>query len=504
MTDKRIKKIVIAGGGTAGWMAAAALSKFVGSVAEIVLIESEAIGTVGVGEATIPQIQRFNGMLGIDEAAFMRECRATFKLGIEFNNWGHIGESYLHTFGYSGIDLNHLDFHHYWLRSQKEMGSNKSLWDYSAHHKAAYQNKFAHMPKIGKTAISGLSYAYHFNSGLYGKFLRRYAEAAGVTRREGIIDDVTLAAESGLIESLKLNDGSVIEGDFFIECTGFRGLLIGEALGVKYHDWSHWLPMNRAFAVASEKADELLPYTKATAHDAGWQWRIPVQDRTGNGHVFSSEFTTEDDARQTLLDNLDTAPMGEPRLLKFVTGRRDKFWHKNCLSLGLSSGFMEPLESTSIHLIQANISKLIELFPNKDFSEAGISEYNRLITNEFDLIRDFLILHYHRTDRTDTEFWNYMRTMDVPDSLKAKMEMFDETALIYKDPDDLFGQSSWLQVMVGQGLLPETYHLRANGLSEAQLGEFLGNVETLIDRAVSQVGSHQDYINHYCAAPALQ
>lgn len=504
MTDARIKKIVIAGGGTAGWMAAAALSKFIGKVAEIELIESEQIGTVGVGEATIPQIQRFNGMLGIDEAEFMRECRATFKLGIEFNNWGHIGESYLHTFGYSGIDLNHLDFHHYWLRSRHEMGSNKSLWDYSAHHKAAYKNRFAHLPKIGNTAISGLSYAYHFNSGLYGKYLRQLSEQNGVKRIEGIIKEVHLNPDSGFIRSLELETGQDVSGDLFIDCTGFRGLLIGQALGVKYLDWSKWLPMNRAFAVATEKADELLPYTMATAHEAGWQWRIPLQCRTGNGHVFCNEFTSEEDARQTLLDNLDTDPIGEPRILKFVTGRREKFWHKNCLSLGLSSGFMEPLESTSIHLIQANVSKLIELFPNKEFSEAAVSEYNRLIINEFDLIRDFLILHYHRTDRTDTDFWNYMRTMDVPDSLKAKMEMFDQTALIYKDPDDLFGQSSWLQVMVGQGLMPDNYHARVGALSEPQLSEFLDNVEILIDRAVDKIGSHQEYINRYCAAPELQ
>ncbi|WP_409431969.1 tryptophan halogenase family protein [Litorimonas sp. RW-G-Af-16] len=500
MSHNHIQKIVIVGGGTAGWMAAAALAKFLSPVTKIELVESDQIGTVGVGEATIPQILRFNGMLGLDEADFMRECRATFKLGIEFNNWGHIGESYLHTFGHIGAPINHLDFHHYWLRARQEYDLKSNLWDYSIHHKAAYKNRFAHVPRVGNTSISGLSYAYHFNSGLYGQYLRRYAETLGVKRTEGKVNDVRLDPETGHIQSVTLESGAELSGDFFIDCSGFRALLIGQALGVKYLDWSQWLPMNRAFAVASEKDGPLLPYTKATAHDAGWQWRIPLQNRTGNGHVFASDFVEEDAARATLLDNLDAKPIGEPRLLKFTTGRRETFWHKNCLALGLSSGFMEPLESTSIHLIQANISKFIELFPNRAFSDANTQEYNRLIIKEFDLIRDFLILHYHRTDRTDTEFWNYVRTMDVPDSLKAKMDMFAETALIYKDPDDLFGQASWLQVMAGQGLVPQNFHARASLLGEAQLNELLGNVERIIDQAVEKVGSHQDYIDAYCSA----
>ena len=499
MEQYRIKKVVIVGGGTAGWIAAAALAKFLGPVTDIELVESEQIGTVGVGEATIPQILRLNGMLGLDEAAMMRESGATFKLGIEFNNWGHVGESYLHTFGHTGVNLNHLDFNHYWIRSQKQ-GDKSSYWDYSFHHQAAYQNKFAHINQLGKSGLSGLSYAYHFDAGLYAQFLRRYAEGKGVLRTEGKIVEVNLNAETGFIESVQLETGDVIEGDFFIDCSGFRGLLIGQALGVKYHDWSAWLPANRAIAVASERMEPLFPYTKATAHSAGWQWRIPLQHRTGNGHVYCSEFMDAETAESILIENLDAPTISEPKHLKFTTGRRDVFWEKNCLSLGLSGGFMEPLESTSIHLIQATVSKLIELFPHRQFSPAMTREFNRQTGKEFDLIRDFLILHYHRTDREDSEFWRYCKHMDVPDTLKAKMALFEETGVVFKEFEDLFGEASWTQVMLGQGIMPEWYHQRADALDDDQLSEFLSNIQRIIVRAVGQMKMHSDYVETYCGA----
>lgn len=502
MDKYKLKKLVIVGGGTAGWIAAAALAKFAGRVVDIELIESDAIGTVGVGEATIPQILRLTGMLGLDEAAMMKATGATFKLGIEFNNWGHKGESYLHTFGHSGINFNHLDFQHYWLRALKENTLDNSetsgFWDYSIHHKAAYSHKFAHLNQLGKSGVSGLAYAYHFDAGRFALFLREYAEQQGVKRTEGLITDVNLHPETGYVESLNLDSGKTIDGDFFIDCSGFRGLIIGQALGVKYQDWSKWLPANRAVAVASKREGPLLPYTKATAHDAGWQWRIPLQHRTGNGHVFCDSFISPEDAEKTLLDNLDSTPISDPKHLRFTTGRREEFWHKNCLAIGLSGGFMEPLESTSIHLIQANISKLIELFPHGGFSPALIQEYNRQTQKEFDLIRDFLVLHYHRTDREDTEFWRYCKNMEVPDTLKAKMALFEQGGIAYKEFEDLFGESSWVQVMLGQGLMPEWYHPRADALSGEQLSEFLSNIDRIISRATSQMPSHGEYVSRFC------
>lgn len=499
MQTKHIESIVIVGGGTAGWIAAASMARLIGPSVEITLIESEAIGTVGVGEATIPQIRRLNGVLGLDENEFVRETRGTFKLGIEFNNWGHVGESYLHTFGDAGINLASLHFHHYWLRSQAE-GQTASLWDYSLHHKAAYSNKFGRLDRVGNTSMTGLAYAFHFDAGLYARYLRRHAEGNGVTRLEGKVVDVDLDAETGHIKHVTLESGEAVEGDLFIDCSGFRGLLIGQALGVGYQNWSKWLPCDGAVAVGCERTQPLLPYTKATAHDAGWQWRIPLQHRTGNGHVFCEQFTSEGKATETLLANLDGAPMGEPKRLRFTTGRREKFWHKNCVSLGLASGFLEPLESTSIHLIQSNVSKLIELFPDKSFDAANEREYNRQVSHEYELIRDFLILHYHRTDREDSEFWRYCKHMSVPDSLTEKMQLFASNALLYKDAEDLFRESSWVQVMVGQGLIPKSFHAMANRISSDQLTTFLGDVQKLIDRATNDLPQHQDFIEAHCKA----
>lgn len=497
MQAGQVSRVVIVGGGTAGWISAAAMRRLLPDTISITLVESEAIGTVGVGEATIPQIRRLNGVLGLDENEFVRETQASFKLGIEFSDWGHLGERYLHTFGDPGINLASLHFHHYWLRAQAE-GSTASLWDYSLHHKAAYSNKFGRLDRVGNTSMTGLAYAFHFDAGLYAAYLRRYAEAAGVTRIEGRIQDVDLNSETGFIEAVTLDRGDRIEGDLFIDCSGFRGLLIGGALGVGYRDWSKWLPCNRAVAVGSERTEPLLPYTKSMARTAGWQWRIPLQHRTGNGHVFCDSFMSVDEASAVLLDNLDGAAMGEPRPLGFTTGRREQFWAKNCVAIGLSSGFLEPLESTSIHLIQSNISRLIELFPARGFAPSLIEEYNRQVAHEYELVRDFLILHYHRTDRDDSEFWRYCANMDVPESLKAKMALFEDSGRLYKDPEDLFRESSWVQVMVGQGLNAKSYHPMADRISSDQLARFLGDVQSIIAKAEAGLPTHADFIAAHC------
>ncbi|MFC3301835.1 tryptophan halogenase family protein [Parvularcula lutaonensis] len=501
MTRQPIERVLIVGGGTAGWIAAAAMSKLLPESIGIELIESDAIGTVGVGEATIPQIRRLNMMLGLDEAEFVRETKGTFKLGIEFNNWGGKGDSYIHTFGDVGMPFAGLGFHHYWLRARAE-GSNADLWQYSLHKKACDERKFAPMERVGRTPMTGLAYAFHFDAGLYAKYLRRYAEQRGVIRTEGRISKVELDGETGRIASVTLENGATRAADLFIDCSGFRGLLIGEALGVGYRDWSQWLPCNRAVAVPCARTEPLLPYTKATAHDAGWQWRIPLQHRTGNGHVFCDSFTTEDAATETLLANLDGEPQAEPRPLRFTTGRREAFWHKNCVSIGLSSGFLEPLESTSIHLIQSNVSRLIELFPDKSFRKETIGEYNRLVGKEYELIRDFLVLHYHQTQREDTEFWRYCKNMEAPDSLKEKMGLFAASGVIFREADDLFREASWLQVMIGQNLMPEGYHPMADRPSKDQLREFLASVERIIGQAVDALPDHADFIAQNCAAGA--
>lgn len=499
MPSLPIKRIVIAGGGTAGWIAAAALSKLLPRQVEIVLVESDEIGTVGVGEATIPQIRRLNGILGLDEDEFVRETQGTFKLGIEFNNWGRLGERYLHTFGDAGINLANLQFHHYWLRARAE-GAAGGLWDYSLHNRVAYAGKFGRMERVGNTSMTGLAYAFHFDAGAYARYLRRKAESLGVVRREGRIRDVVLDGETGHISALTLESGEAIKGDLFIDCSGFRGLLIGEALGVEYIDWSQWLPCNRAVAVGCARTEPLLPYTKATAQGAGWQWRIPLQHRTGNGHVFCDSFTTQDEARDTLLANLDGAPLGDPKTLRFTTGRRAAFWHKNCVSLGLASGFLEPLESTSIHLIQSNVSRLIELFPSVAMEPALAAEYNRVVGHEYELIRDFLILHYHQTERGDTEFWRYCANMTVPESLQTKMALFSASGALYRDAEDLFRESSWVQVMVGQGVEACGYHPMADRLDAGQLAEFLSSVQTIIARAEGSLPAHETFIETYCAA----
>ena len=501
MSDQKKRKLVIVGGGTAGWITAAAFSRLLGSGLTIDLVESEAIGTVGVGEATIPQIIRLNSILGLDENDFLKRTFGTFKLGIEFVDWGQKGERYLHTFGDTGLNLASVPFHHYWRRHSNSADA-KDLWHYSLHKVAADGDRFAKLDRVGNTAMTGLAYAYHFDASLYARYLRSYSEERGVTRHEGIVAAVERDGESGDIASITLEDGTTLSGDFFIDCTGFRSLLLGQELGVAYQDWSKWLPCDRAQAVPSERLPNLPPYTRATAKDAGWQWRIPLQHRTGNGHVYSSGFKTDEEATETLLAGLDTKPLDDPRPLRFTTGRREQFWSHNCAALGLSSGFLEPLESTSIHLIQSQVSRLIQLFPRGSNADAERAEYNRRCVAEFEQIRDFLVLHYHQTQREDTEFWRYCKNMDVPDSLNHKRELFASTGRLGRDVDDLFREASWVQVMLGQGITPESYDPMADAISDKQLGEFLGNLRTIIERSVGGLPTHADYIARNCASPA--
>lgn len=492
-----VTRLVIVGGGTAGWITAAAFAKLLGKRLKIELVESEAIGTVGVGEATIPQIIRLNAILGLDENAFLSATSGTFKLGIEFVDWGAKGTRYLHTFGETGMALGHVPFHHYWRRAAMT-GQAGSLWDYSLHQMAADQARFGKLDRVGNTAMAGLAYAYHFDASRYALFLRAHAEAGGVTRTEGIVESVARDSETGDITAITLKGGRTVAGDFFIDCTGFRSLLMGETLGVGYQDWSKWLPCDRALAVPSERLPTLVPYTRATAKDAGWQWRIPLQHRTGNGHVYSSGFISDDDAADTLLAGLDTKALGDPRPIRFTTGRREAFWAHNCAAIGLSSGFLEPLESTSIHLIQSHVSRLIQLFPRQGDPAPARAEYNARCANEFTQIRDFLVLHYHQTAREDSEFWRYCRDMDVPDSLTHKLALFAASGRVGRDVDDLFRDASWMQVMLGQGVMPADYDPMADQIDGAQLAEFLANIRTITARAVSTLPTHEDYLARHC------
>lgn len=497
MNSDGLSKVVIVGGGTAGWMAASLLSRIAGPKLKIELIESEAIGTVGVGEATIPQIRYLCDALQIPEHQFLAEVNGSYKLGIEFNNWGALGDSYIHTFGDTGRRLGILDFHQVWLRA-RELGIESDFATYSFNARAARANKFAPVDKLGNTGIFGIGYAFHFDAGLVAKLLRKVAEGQGVVRTEGIIEHVKLNDDTGFIEHVTLESGHSVKGELFIDCSGFRGLLIGDALEVPYIDWSHWLPANSAIAVQCESVEELTPFTKATAHDAGWQWRIPLQHRTGNGHVYSNQFITDEHALETLLANLDGPATTSPKQLRFTTGRRQQFWYKNCVALGLASGFMEPLESTSIHLVQSGISRLIDMFPTVAFSQRDIDEYNRRTVFEYETIRDFLILHYKATQRNDSEFWRYCRDMAIPDTLQHKFDMWESHGRFYRSEDELFTSASWIQVFLGQNIVPKDCHGIAKVLGRAEVTDYLDQIDGFLTKAVDQMPTHNEYIANTC------
>ncbi|HEY0414122.1 MAG TPA: tryptophan halogenase family protein [Allosphingosinicella sp.] len=496
---RAVRKVVIVGGGTAGWMAAAALARFLPGQAEVRLVESEEIGTVGVGEATIPQLRLFNQGLGLDEDEFVRATAGTFKLGIEFVGWGGGDDRYIHAFGTIGRDLGLIPFHHYWLRHRAE-GGVTSLWDYSASAAAAAQNRFGRSEERPDRLPSGLAHAFHFDASLYAACLRRYAEARGVRRTEGKVAQVPLRSADGTIEAVVLEGGERIEGDLFLDCSGFRGLLIEQALATGYEDWSRWLPCDRALAVPCEAGGELTPVTRATAREAGWQWRIPLQHRTGNGHVYCSAFTSDEEAARVLLANLDGPALADPRPLRFVTGKRRKAWNRNCVALGLAGGFMEPLESTSIHLVQSGIARLLQLFPGQGVVEAEIDEYNRQTDAEWLSIRDFLVFHYW-ANRRDGEFWRACRDMAVPESLTRRVELFRANGRIFRNSEELFAEVGWLQVMLGQGIVPAGYHPFADQLSAGQLAEFLALARKHVGHVAGQLPSHADFIARHCAIP---
>ncbi len=496
-----IRKVVIVGGGTAGWMAAAVLARTMGHVLDIELLESDQIGTVGVGEATIPQIRLLLAVLGTDEHEFLGQTNGTIKLGIQFNDWGKIGDSYMHAFGDVGRSLGMLTFLPYWLKA-RATGDNSSLWDYSFNYKAAIANRYAHLQRLGDTGMAGLVPAYHFDATRVAGYLRQYASKHGVKRTEGMVIDTALRGSDGFIESISLEGGKQVDGDLFIDCSGFRGLLIEDALQTGYEDWTHWLPCDRAIAVACEPLEPLQPYTRSNACVAGWQWRIPLQNRIGNGYVYCSQYISDDEARASLIQNLDGEPLADPGLIKFTPGRRKKFWNRNCVALGLASGFMEPLESTSIHLIQSGIDRLIRMFPDKSFSPHNADEFNRQSTFEFESIRDFIILHYHANERIDSPFWIDRREMSVPEKLTRKMELFRNSGQIHRDGEELFTELAWLQVMIGQRVFPRHYHPMAEKISKQQLEQFLAHIKKTIVQEVGCLPSHRDFINKNCAARA--
>ena len=492
----KIRDIVIVGGGSSGWMTAAMLARLFKSILNITLIESEDIGTVGVGEATIPPLQIFNNVLGISEADFINATQATFKLGIQFENWGKPNEAYMHAFGNVGKDIGFTQFHHYWLStSPKEVNS---FWDYSVNYQAAKHNKFQVLQQIPNSPLAGLTHAYHFDAALYAQFLRRFSEQLGVKRIEGQITAVELTP-NGDIESVTLGSGKTVTADFFIDCSGFAALLIEKALKVGFDSYQHWLPCDSAYAVPCEKTAAITPYTRSIAHDAGWQWQIPLQHRTGNGLVYCSRYISDDAAKQLLLNHLDGKPLAEPKKINFKTGRRIKQWHKNCVAIGLSSGFLEPLESTSLHLVQSAIIRLSKLFPHQGIAQANVDEFNRQSQLEFEQIRDFIILHYHLNQREDAKengFWYQCRTMLLPESLQQKIALFRATGTVFRHQDELFTEAAWIQVMLGQGIRPQDFNPLAATIQPQALSEFLLNMRTIIDNTVTKLPTHDQYLAH--------
>lgn len=488
-----VKKVVIAGGGTAGWMTAAALGKLLGKTLDVTLVESDAIPTVGVGEATIPTLLTLHQLLEIDEQEFLRAVQGTFKLGISFENWRDVGNDYIHSFGWTGKDCWAAGFLHFWLKGLQK-GITEPFGNYCPELMAAKEHRFVVSPR------NGLNYAYHLDAGLYAKFLRALAEKHGVRRQEGTIAEVQQDNDTGDIRRLRLASGVELDGDLFIDCTGFGGLLIEKTLHAGYDDWTHWLPCDRAVAVQTRSVGAPAPYTRSIAHDAGWQWRIPLQHRVGNGMVFCSQYWSEDEATATLMRNLQGETLTEPRVISFRTGQRRQHWKKNCVALGLASGFMEPLESTSIHLIQRGIIRLLQLFPHDGIRDPDVREFNAQMQQECDNIRDFIVLHYHVTERRDTAFWRHCASMAIPDSLQHRIDLFRETGRVFKVSNELFGENSWTQVMLGQGLMPEQYHPVVNMMSDAELSSFLDDLRNGIEKRVSMMPTHEKFIDYYCKA----
>ena len=493
MSSWPCRKIVIAGGGTAGWMAAAAIARTMGKAVDLTLIESELIGTIGVGESTIPPLVTYNRLLGINEADFMRATQATFKLGIGFENWKEVGHRYFHSFGSTGKDHWTAGFQHFWLNGL-ERGHDEPYDDYCLELSAAYAGKFAHLPE------DRMNYAYQLDSSLYAKFLRAIAEGEGAVRIEGKIAEVELDPASSAIAALKLESGQRIEADLFVDCTGFRALLIDGALKSGFEDWTHWLPNDSAIAIQTRSVGPAVPYTLAIAHDSGWRWRIPLQHRTGNGIVFCSNYLDKDTALERLMTAIEGDALTQPNVLRFKAGVRPRQWVNNCVAVGLSGGFMEPLESTSIHLIQRAVLRLIRMLPLNEVSERDILEFNDQMLTDYVQIRDFLVLHYKATDRRDSEFWRYCAEMEIPDSLTQKIELFRETGRVFRRNEELFAENSWVQVMMGQGIMPKSYHPIATKLSDAEMAKFLSTIRDNVAQTVAGLPDHEAYVARYCGA----
>ena len=488
-----IRKVAIVGGGTAGWMTAAWFAKVLrNNVAEVVLVESDEIGTVGVGEATVPSFRKFNSILGIDEDDLIRNTKATFKFGIEFVDWGRLGSRYYHPFGPNGRSLNGIPFHAVWLHGDRR-GTAGPLRDYNLQALAAENGKF--MRATGSNSpLATLIHAFQFDAALYARYLRQFSETRGIVRQEGKIVEVRQRPADGFIESVVLDNGTVIVADLFIDCSGFQGLLIAKTLGAAWIDWSHWLPCDRAYAVPCESAGPPAPLTRSIAHAAGWQWHIPLQHRVGNGHVYASGFIDDARALDTLTTRLEGKPLAEPKQLRFKAGRRDAFWVKNCVAIGLSAGFLEPLESTSIYLIQGAIGRLHTFFPDRDFDPSDIAAYNAECIREYEYVRDFIILHYKLSQRDDSAFWNYCRTMDVPDRLIERMELFESRGRILEEEGEQFGLSSWFAVMIGQGLKPRGSHPLLLAMNEADLAAWLQDTRDVIAACCDHMPAHQAFL----------
>lgn len=492
-TSEHKLKVVIAGGGTAGWLTAAALARQLGALVDVTLVESTEIGTIGVGEATIPPMRTFHRLLKIDEQQFIKATNATFKLGIRFENWRVQGENYFHSFGTTGKETIITEFLHFWLKG-REMGIAKEFGDYCVEFKAALQGKFS-LQAEGK-----INYAFHLDAALYAKFLKDIALAGGVKHKDSKISGVKLHESTGFITALELEGRDELAGDLFIDCTGIKGLLIEQALHTGFEDWNHWLPCDTAVAVQTHSIEPAVPYTRSIAHHAGWRWKIPLQNRTGNGLVYCSRHMNDSEATQLLRDSVQGELITDPRVIRFRTGRRRKVWNKNCIAIGLSSGFLEPLESTSIHLVMTAITRLLQMFPQKEISQSVVKEFNRQSLSEIEKIRDFIILHYKLTERSDSAFWRYCHDMDVPEELMHRIRLFKEAGKSYQVEGELFRLDSWTQVMLGQGLYPEQYHPIVDSMKTNDLNDFLKGLHDQVSRVVDKLPRHDDFVRQYCAS----